>query len=190
MRDKTAENDDRVEEENLSPCKNLTDENFDPPSGTPDPPQLPPTREIACQTDKFSIITSLDDKSKLYTFTGVSKERVIDLMTECALSVAPDCNKIALPMKIRICLCLTKLKLNLSFAALSVLYGVSRKTCANYFKDTIQLLSGILKGLNYLPSKEETLDNMPKCFQKFWRTPLSYIVQKRVWKSLEVLRSE
>ena len=73
-------------------------------------------------------------------------------------------------MKLRVALTLTKLKLNISYSALSVLFGVSDDTCSNYFRHTIQVLACVLQGLIHLPSKEETMNNMPKCFKKYTHT--------------------
>jgi len=169
-------------EESVSEAERNANDFVDDLGTVPIPPPPPPPRFIdaLCQTEKqdfpeeyshvFRILPALNDSAKLYTFTGVANQKIIDVITQCALSIAPDYGKILLPMKERVCLCLTKLKLNLPFTALSILYNISSRTCSNYFRDTLHLLAEVLKGLIYLPSKEETLANMPKCFKKFWRT--------------------
>lgn len=82
----------------------------------------------------------------------------------------PESVRVLLPMKQRVILCLIKLKLNLKYSALSVLFSISPKVCGNYFRSTIQILARVLKGFVYFPTKEEILKNMPKCFRKYWRT--------------------
>lgn len=70
----------------------------------------------------------------------------------------------------RIVLCLCKLKLNLSFKCLSVLFNISRQTCSNLFIITLHSLSFILEDAIYWPKKEEILKSMPKCFKNFKST--------------------
>ena len=131
---------------------------------------LKKSSDKSTQTDKFSIFSLLTDISKLYTFTGLTNFETLDKIAESAVKVAPDSIRVLPPMKHRVLLCLTKLKLNLSYSALSVLFDISDKTCSNYFRDTVQILAQVLKGLIYFPTKEEILQNMPKCFRKFTKT--------------------
>jgi len=112
----------------------------------------------------------LTEPSKLFTFTGIFNLKIISKIAECASRIAPETLKMSLDWELRVALCFVKLKLNLSYAALSILFDVSERTASNYFRDTIQILAQVLKGLIYWPKKTEILQNMPKCFRRFWKT--------------------
>ncbi|KAK3910139.1 THAP domain-containing protein 11 [Frankliniella fusca] len=126
--------------------------------------------EKGTQSEKFCLLTLLPDAAKLYTFTGLNSFQTLDNIVTCVEKVTPYSAKFILPVKIRVALCLTKLKLNMPYTALSVLFGVSEETCSHYFRHTIQVLAAVLKHLIYFPSKEETLNNIPKCFRKYVHT--------------------
>ncbi|XP_014217993.1 uncharacterized protein LOC106646469 [Copidosoma floridanum] len=70
----------------------------------------------------------------------------------------------------KIFLCLCKIKLNLSFACLSVLFAWTEKKCTIVFKKVIVKLASILKNDIFWPDTNEVLANMPKCFEKFSNT--------------------
>ena len=79
-------------------------------------------------------------------------------------------NQYKCSVETRIVMCLCKLKLNLSFKCLAVLFRLSRQTCSNVFLVTLHSLAYILEDVIYWPTKEEILKSMPKCFQKFKQT--------------------
>lgn len=64
-------------------------------------------------------------------------------------------------------LTLVKIKLNLSFVCIAVLFNISNTTCASYFQLTVELFSSLMKVFVIWPSKEDILMNMPLCFAKF-----------------------
>ncbi|KAK3926014.1 UPF0725 protein [Frankliniella fusca] len=174
LENRDAESNSDVDISNEIPDSNNNMDRADlgPPAEPPHENAPPPIQfiEMGSQTPKLSLLILLKDASMLYTFTGIPSFELLEVITECALEVPPDTAKMILPMKLRILLTFTKLKLNLSYTALSVLFDITDKTCRNYFKDTILILAKVLKDIIYLPSKEETLQNMPKCFRKYWRT--------------------
>jgi len=135
-----------------------------------EPPTVPRTKESSTQSERFSLLTLIQDSSKLFTFTGLNSFETLDNIVLCVEKIMPDSAKFLLPVRLRVGLCLTKLKLNMSYAALSVLFGVSDDTCSHYFRHTVQVLAQVLKGLVYFPSKEEIMNNMPKCFRKYIHT--------------------
>lgn len=133
-------------------------------------PSEPVMKEKSTQSDKFSLVSLLPDSCKLYSFTGVNSFETLDNIVTCVQKVLPESAKFVLLVKLRVALCLTKLKLNMSYAALSVLFGVGDDTCSNYFRHTVQVLANVLQGIVYFPSKEEILNNIPKCFRKYTHT--------------------
>ncbi|KAE8742479.1 hypothetical protein FOCC_FOCC011974 [Frankliniella occidentalis] len=133
-------------------------------------PSIPTTKEKSTQSDKFSLLILLPDSCKLFTFTGVNSFATFENIVTCAERVLKQSAKYVLPVRLRVALCLTKLKLNMPYTALSVLFGVTDDTCSNYFRHTVQVLKNVLKGLVYFPSKEEILNNIPKCFRKYTHT--------------------
>jgi hypothetical protein len=67
----------------------------------------------------------------------------------------------------RVFLCFLKMKLDLPYSFLSILFGVSGQTCKNIFYEILISLAPILKCAIPFPSKEEIKNNMLKCFQKY-----------------------
>ena len=70
-----------------------------------------------------------------------------------------------LTVRERIALTLCKLKLNLSFSALSTLFCIDRHTCCVYFLQMLPLLSSVLKCSVYWPTKEEVKQSLPVYLQ-------------------------
>ncbi len=131
---------------------------------------VPVSKDQGTQSEKFSLLTLLPDEAKLYTFTGLNSFETLDKIVSCVERATPYSAKFILPVRLRVALCLTKLKLNMPYTALSVLFGVTDETCSHYFRHTVQVLAVVLQGLIYFPSKEETLNNIPKCFRKYVHT--------------------
>ena len=71
--------------------------------------------------------------------------------------------------KMYIMLVLCKIKTNLTFFCLSVLFGMSKSSCTRFFYKYLIYLRRILEPMIYWPTKE-ILRNMPKHFQKFKST--------------------
>lgn len=76
-----------------------------------------------------------------------------------------------LSVKERLILVFIKLKKDLSFAVLAILFkAVSGETCRALYNSFIPLLANILRPLIYWPSKTEIISNIPRCFQNFKET--------------------
>ncbi|KAK3926027.1 THAP domain-containing protein 11 [Frankliniella fusca] len=131
------------------------------------PPAAPALKEKSTQTEQFSLLTLLPEGSKLCTFTGLTSYKLLDKIVLCVTQIKPESLKMNLTNTERVLLCLTKLRLNMSYASLSVFFGISDETCSKYFRYTVQVLAEVLKGLVKLPSVEETRKNIPKCFRRY-----------------------
>ena len=87
---------------------------------------------------------------QLIAFTGInfiildSLEKAVNLCVKKYYA-----NKFLNTARDRIVLCLCKLRLNMSFQCLSVLFGLSRHSCAHNFYYMVKLLSKILKPAIY-----------------------------------------
>ena len=55
----------------------------------------------------------------------------------------------------------------MSFTAIAVLFNITRQTCSNYFKNTIPILSRVLKVMTPWPDQEIIRKNLPLSFTKY-----------------------
>ncbi|XP_055623268.1 uncharacterized protein LOC129766704 [Toxorhynchites rutilus septentrionalis] len=75
-------------------------------------------------------------------------------------------NKFSMHCTDRLILTMTKIKQNLSFAALSTLFRIHSATVATYFCHTVHMLGQILATFIYMPEKSEIKNNIPICFRE------------------------
>uniref|UniRef100_A0A1Y1KFU2 DDE Tnp4 domain-containing protein n=1 Tax=Photinus pyralis TaxID=7054 RepID=A0A1Y1KFU2_PHOPY len=71
-----------------------------------------------------------------------------------------------------IILVLCKLKTNMSFVCLAVLFSMNISTCKRNFYKYVSYLSASIKPAIYWPSKEEIRKNLPLCFKDFKDTSI------------------
>ncbi|XP_011858235.1 PREDICTED: uncharacterized protein LOC105555805 [Vollenhovia emeryi] len=125
-------------------------------------------------TDKKDIILPdlLTTDAKLYTFTGIHSIDLLDGLVDCVSDLVVDTptNKKILSLRDRLILTMAKIKLNVNFTAIAVLFNISRQTCSNYFKDTIPILSRVLKVMIPWPDQEIVRKNLPLSFKKYEST--------------------
>lgn len=119
--------------------------------------------------DFFELPQILNSDEKLINFCGITFD-ILTTITKCAENTANfnKCNWSNI--KTRIILALCKVKLNISFACLAVLFKLSNTQCRSIFYSTVSLLAVSLKPAIYWPTKEQILNNMPHCFHKFKNT--------------------
>jgi hypothetical protein len=77
------------------------------------------------------------------------------------------CRNASLSCADRLLMTLFKLRHNLNFNVLAIMWGVSDRTVSSYVKDMIMYLHTILSPCVFWPSKESVVNNLPKCFCKF-----------------------
>lgn len=70
----------------------------------------------------------------------------------------------ALDVEARVFLTLMKLKLNPSYVFMTIIFGVSSTTCSKYFKETLSILSQLLKCFIPWPDRDSVKLNIPKYF--------------------------
>ncbi|KAK5650066.1 hypothetical protein RI129_001095 [Pyrocoelia pectoralis] len=107
--------------------------------------------QVNVSTDfgSFDVSNIINSNFNLKVFTGSN--------TKCSIR-----NKILLT--------LMRIKLDVTFRTLAILFNVSRQSAQTYFHSTIQLLSLILKSVIRFPDKDEIRHNIPICFSNFKNT--------------------
>jgi len=124
------------------------------------------------ESKRTSLAEILSSDAKLYTFTGIHTREMLDALVECVSDIDTESatNKKALSLRDRIILTMVKIKMNMSFTAIAILFGITRQTCANYFHSTCPLLSKVLEVMIPWPEQEITRCNLPKSFENYKKT--------------------
>lgn len=110
---------------------------------------------------------------RLISATGIHSVELLNSLVKCCDEIAPESSlkKFSLCTRDRIVLCMMKIKLNISFLALAAIFDLNNsQTVANYFYDTVIVLSRVMKSVVFWPDKEDVLKNMPRSFSKFRST--------------------
>lgn len=124
--------------------------------------------------ESCSIINMINTDSKLCTMTGIQSFKVLDIIVKIASRAAKSSTSSSkLGLREKIIMTYLKLKQNLSYAVLSVIFNTwTRQHCQVIFIDTVQLLSSVLRVFIRWPSKEEIRKNLPLCFEHFMNVRL------------------
>lgn len=128
--------------------------------------------ESCVNRKRFCITDLISNDTEMNAFTGVHSIPLFNAVCEAVRLLETNTDSFLLNISDRIFLVLMKLKLDISFICLSVLFQVTPQTCKNYFQYTVQLMAIALKTVIYLPEKEAILHNMPECFKDFKNTRL------------------
>ncbi|XP_034256871.1 uncharacterized protein LOC117654377 [Thrips palmi] len=114
----------------------------------------------------------LDSDAKLFTFAGIHSVELLEGLIDCVsdLDTGSSANKKILPVKDRVLLTMVKIKLNMSFTAIGVLFNIGRQTCSNYFKNMAPMLARVLKVMIPFPGPEDIRLNLPRSFKKYRNT--------------------
>lgn len=110
-------------------------------------------------------ITTVED---LYAWTGVSSFEIMEAIESGFDEVYPKepIFEFHLSLKQRIYLTLIKLKTNLYYINLAILFNISRISVSRCFRKMVGKIEKILSPCLYWPNKDEIKCNLPKCFQK------------------------
>ncbi|KAK4884907.1 hypothetical protein RN001_001178 [Aquatica leii] len=120
------------------------------------------------ECNDYNVVDTISSDFKCKVLTGVVNLTIFNILV-CAISKMTH-KKSHICDKNKVLLTLMKLKLNLPFNALGVLFKISAKSVHTYFCETLENLSVILKPVIRFPPKEEILSNMPICFQNYKNT--------------------
>ncbi|XP_049267176.1 uncharacterized protein LOC119382244 [Rhipicephalus sanguineus] len=107
------------------------------------------------------------NSGNINTLCGLPSVEVFDGLVRCYEKMHPLSGRHQLSGKERIALTLVKLKHNISTAFLSHLFSCSLTTCSSIIAETVQILSEILKLTVAVPTKEDVVEHLPKCFKQF-----------------------
>lgn len=116
----------------------------------------------------FSIFIKTD--KELSTVTGIPNFKILNLLARLVEKVAPRLNsfKRKLTVQDRIILTFIKLKQNVSYAFLAVLFrSCSERHIPNVICNILDILGNALKDAIVFPSKQEILKNIPSCFRDY-----------------------
>ncbi|XP_066596900.1 uncharacterized protein [Prorops nasuta] len=134
---------------------------------------LPKFTERIVQPVKCSNLSNLlNNKTKLFTFTGIHSIELLNTIVSCVedLITETTTNKMILSVKDRVILTMVKIKQNMAFAGLSILFDVNSQTCANYFRNMCPILAEVLKVMIPFPDQELIRNNLPMSFKNFKHT--------------------
>lgn len=112
----------------------------------------------------------LTNDSELMAFTGINFELLNQLSELVTQDEIKNGQRFILSAKERLLMCLCKLRLNLSFDCLAMLFSIHEQSCINNFFSLMKILSEIMKKTIYWPKNEELVKNLPECFQSFKQT--------------------
>ncbi|KAK4879519.1 hypothetical protein RN001_007665 [Aquatica leii] len=141
----------------------------------PNIPEKKTFKDFQVQVNSPNFLTLSDlinSNSVLCSFTGLQNFDILNAIMNAVDMVYKDVRQHRLTLKNRIILTFVKLKLDLSFAVLSPLFGITQNLCKTYIATMVNILSEVLKCTIYLPDKTEILKNMPICFKNFEDTAI------------------
>lgn len=132
------------------------------------------TRDQGVQVN-FDVYTGcIKNTRDLNTATGLQSFELLTALEEIVKIVSPKTvsaskrKNAKLSIKDKIILTLMKLKHNVSYGLLAILFKkVSAQNCRKIFLNMIKVLSAGLQYAVYWPSNEENLKNIPICFNEY-----------------------
>lgn len=134
------------------------------------------TRHMFTQTERSGYATLIDmlsDEERLKNFTGVHSFELLDAIVLCLTDLAEDKargRKKDMSLKDRVILTFVKLKQNLSFTSLGILFGISRQSCSHYFRNMVPKLAIVLETMIPWPDHETIRMNLPVAFKNYKNT--------------------
>lgn len=104
--------------------------------------------------------------SQLNTLTGIDSFEMLNAIVEATSTIhAPWLKGIHFALKDLVILTMAKLKLNISYRFMSILFNCSERSTSSYFKQTLKLLKSVLGVAIAWPSRQEIKKNLPKQFE-------------------------
>ncbi|XP_023231067.1 uncharacterized protein LOC111631103 [Centruroides sculpturatus] len=98
---------------------------------------------IVLSSEQPTLGTMIQTHRQLYAFTGI---QTFDLLNAIVKAGEPlDKNQRLLSFHDKVLLTLCKLKLNITFTCIALLFKIPESTCRRYFKETLIVLEAVLK---------------------------------------------
>lgn len=121
---------------------------------------------LDCFGKSFGLFGTIKTDSDLHKFGGICSLNLLNAI-EAGVSAIISNDHFSYPLKGVIMMVFVKLKLNVSFRVLALLFNISETTCRRYFHNVLGYIAKVLKTTVLWASKDEILRNMPKCFNSF-----------------------
>ncbi|XP_072389457.1 uncharacterized protein [Diabrotica undecimpunctata] len=132
-------------------------------------------KDFQVQVNTPKVVTLSDiitSDTMLCSFTGLQNFQLLDGIVSSVNLVYKDIRSHRLGVRQRIILTFIKLKLDLSYAVLAPLFGVTQGLCKTYITQMICILAEVLQCTIYMPSSAELQKNVPICFTNFEDTEM------------------
>lgn len=121
------------------------------------------------ESERTTVLDMIHNDQECIAFIGI-RLVLLESICEAITEHDKDKNFSCCSVKRRVAMALCKLRLNLSFICVSVLFHLPYHTCIRYFYGTLVSLYTVLRSGVHWSSKEEVLNSLPKCFQPFCKT--------------------
>lgn len=111
---------------------------------------------------------TLKDIENLKRWTGLPSFEALRIIEENIRnieSIQKDLRRFKTTVECLICIVLIRLKKNLSFADISLLFGLNENLIGTYFQKFVPILKAALQPALVWPSKAQNAANMPRCFR-------------------------
>ena len=123
-------------------------------------------KEAGNATSSFKGHRSLDTDYKMNEVAGVDLNRFKLLLSTLDNALpSKDSNKKKICLENRLLIFLMKMKLGITFAALSIIFGIHCTTVSRIFHENLDFLVAGCKNLVFWPSQYSIKHNMPECFK-------------------------
>ena len=125
--------------------------------------------EVTRRLPRISFCDTVTNNTDLSTLTGIPDFSTLDKIVNIVRKVTPQLeNSGQISTRERVVLTFVKLKHNVSYALLAVVFKCcTKRNYAKIISRMLDILSSFLKWAIPWPSKEEILQNMPLCFEDY-----------------------
>jgi hypothetical protein len=114
-----------------------------------------------CTNEMLTVCDFIKTEKELSTATELKAFVLLHTIVELLSTIINDHRIHKLSLYKRVFLCFLKMKLDLPYSFLSILFGAFSQTCKNIFYEILVSLAPILKCAIPFPSKEEIKNHMP-----------------------------
>ncbi|XP_031335226.1 uncharacterized protein LOC116165081 [Photinus pyralis] len=126
------------------------------------------SKGIQVDPPPFKLSQLLNNDEQLLHFTGINSMD-LNAYVKCLQNC---CQENSEYLRNNVVLVMCKLKTNLSFVCLAVLFGMNISSCKRAFYKYLSFLAASIKPAIYWPTKDEIRKNLPLCFKDFKATRL------------------
>lgn len=129
-------------------------------------------QDVGVQFDpRPNFLESIKNDRQLRTTTGLDSFEILHTIVKCVKFISGDqfeVDKVQMKIIDRIVMTFVKLKQNLSYDFLAILFDcISEESCEKIFIETIHLLRKCLNAAIPWPSSNEILQDLPECFKDY-----------------------